>query len=55
MPSTAAVANNGERHSASILKSIRNYDYSEKVYERQDEVLSTVESPQTTGTPFMRA
>lgn len=42
----AAVANNGERHSASILKSIRNYDYSEKVYERQDEVLSTVESPQ---------
>ena len=42
----AAVANNGERHSASILKSIRNYDYSEKVYERQDEVLSAVESPQ---------
>ena len=42
----AAVANNGERHSASILKSIRNYDYSEKVYERQDEVLSSVESPQ---------
>ena len=42
----AAVANNGERHSASILKSVRSYDYSEKVYERQDEVLSTVESPQ---------
>lgn len=42
----AAVANNGERHSASILKSVRSYDYSEQIYDRQDEVLSTVESPQ---------
>ena len=42
----AAVANNGERHSASILKSVRSYSYGENVYEREDEVLSKVESPQ---------
>ena len=40
----AAIANNGHRYSASILKSIRNYDYSEKLYEREVEELSTVES-----------
>ena len=40
----ATVANCGTRHSASILKAIRNYDYSEKIYEREPEVLSTVES-----------
>ena len=40
----AVVANGGTRHSASILKSIRSYDYSEKLYEREAEVLSTVES-----------
>ncbi len=42
----AAVANNGERHSASILKSVRSYSYGENVYEREDEVLSKVESAQ---------
>lgn len=42
----AAIANNGERHSASILKSVRSYSYGENVYEREDEVLSKVESPQ---------
>jgi len=42
----AAVANCGTRHTASILKEVRSYDYSEKVYERDNEVLSTVESSQ---------
>ena len=40
----ATIANKGHRYSASILKSIRNYDYSEKIYEREVEELSTVES-----------
>ncbi len=40
----ATVANSGTRHSASILKSVRSYDYSEKLYEREAEVLSTVET-----------
>ncbi len=40
----ATVANSGTRHTASILKSVRNYDYSEEVYTREAEVLSTVES-----------
>lgn len=42
----AAVANNGQRHSASILKEVRSYDYSEKIMQRTDEVLSSVEAPQ---------
>lgn len=42
----AAVANSGTRHTASILKSVRNYDYSEEVYQREAEVLSTVETAQ---------
>ena len=40
----ATIANGGTRYSASILKSIRNYDYTEKLYEREPEVLSTVET-----------
>lgn len=40
----ATIANGGTRYSASILKAIRNYDYTEKLYERQPEVLSTVET-----------
>lgn len=40
----AAVANSGTRHSASILKAVRSYDYSEKLYERKPEVLAEVES-----------
>ena len=40
----ATLANYGDRHSASILKTVRSYDYSEKVYEREPEVLSHVES-----------
>ncbi len=42
----ATIANSGTRHSASILKSIRSYDFSEKLYEREPEVLSTVETGQ---------
>lgn len=40
----ATVANGGTRYSASILKAVRSFDYSEKIYERENEVLSTVES-----------
>ena len=40
----ATVANSGTRYSASILKSIRNYDYSEKLYDHEPTVMSTVES-----------
>ena len=40
----ATVANSGTRYSASILKSIRNYDYSEKLYDREPTVMSTVDS-----------
>ena len=40
----ATVANSGTRYSASILKSIRNYDYSEKLSDREPTVMSTVES-----------
>ena len=42
----ATVANSVTRYSASILKSVRNYDYSEEVYTRQNEVMSTVTSAQ---------
>lgn len=40
----ATVANGGTRYSTSILKSVRSFDYSEKLYEREPEVLSVVES-----------
>ena len=40
----ATVANNGKRHSSSLLKAIRSYDYSEKLYEREAEVLSQVDT-----------
>ncbi len=42
----AALANNGTRYSASILKSVRSYDYSETIYEREAEVLSEVDVDQ---------
>jgi len=42
----ATVANGGTRYSSSILKAIRNFDYSEKLYERVPEVMSTVETGQ---------
>ena len=40
----ATVANKGTRYSASLLKAVRSYDYSDKVYERESKVMSTVES-----------
>ena len=42
----AAIANCGTRHSASILKSVHSYDFSETTYEREAEVLSSVETEQ---------
>ena len=42
----ATVANSGHRYSASILKTVRNYDYSKKIYEREPEVLNTIRSPE---------
>ena len=43
----AALANNGTRYSASLLKSVRTYDFSETLYERKAEVLSTVKTEQS--------
>ena len=40
----ATVANGGTRYSASILKTVRSYDYSKKIFEREPKVLSRVES-----------
>lgn len=40
----AAIANGGTRHSASILKSVRSFDYATELYSNQTEVLSTVDS-----------
>ncbi len=40
----ATVANGGHRYSTSILKSVRSYDYSEQVYERQPEEVETIET-----------
>ncbi len=40
----AAIANGGTRHSASILKSVRSFDYTRQLYDGQPEVLSTVDS-----------
>ncbi|MBR5261149.1 MAG: penicillin-binding protein, partial [Oscillospiraceae bacterium] len=44
---TAALANNGTRYSASVLKAVRSYDFSETIYEREPVVLSTVETDQS--------
>ena len=40
----ATIANGGQRHSASLLKSVRSFDYSEKIYEREATVLSEIDS-----------
>jgi len=42
----AAVANNGQRHSAALLKSVCSYDYSRSVYDRGEQLLNTVETDQ---------
>ena len=44
----AALANFGERHSASILKEVRSYDYGNVLFERESEVLSRVEADDET-------
>ena len=38
----AIVANGGSRYSTSILKSVRSYNYSEKLFERKPEILDTI-------------
>ncbi len=40
----ATLANFGTRYSASILKAVRSYDYSNTLYERESEVLDTVDA-----------
>lgn len=42
----ATIANNGVRYSASVLKSVRSYSYGENIYERENEVLSSIDSAQ---------
>lgn len=42
----ATIANNGVRYSASVLKSVRSYSYGENIYERENEVLNTIDSAQ---------
>ncbi|MBR6209190.1 MAG: hypothetical protein IKQ69_09355 [Oscillospiraceae bacterium] len=39
----ATIANSGTRHSASILKEVRSYDYSDTIFHRETEVLSVVD------------
>lgn len=40
----AAVANGGDRHTASLLKEVRSSDYGESVYSRDNEILESVEA-----------
>lgn len=40
----AAIANGGTRHSAALLKSVRSFDYSRQLYQKNTEALSTVET-----------
>ena len=42
----AAIANNGKHYSASILKSVHSYDFTQQLFTRRPEVLSTVEAEQ---------
>ncbi len=42
----AMIANQGTRYSASILKSVRSYDFSETIYERSPSILSTLDAPE---------
>ena len=43
----ATVANSGTRYSASILKAVRSYDYSQTVYQREPAVLDTLNVDQS--------
>ncbi|MEG1164950.1 MAG: penicillin-binding transpeptidase domain-containing protein [Oscillospiraceae bacterium] len=40
--SIAAIANNGTRYEASMLKAVRSYDYSKSIFERKPKVADTV-------------
>ena len=40
----AAIANGGTRHSAALLKSVRSFDYSRQLYQKDTEALSTVDT-----------
>jgi len=44
---TAMLANGGDRYSCSLLKSVKNYGYSESLYERSPELLSRVEADES--------
>ena len=39
----ATLVNGGTHYSAHLLKSVKSYDYSEVLYEREPEVLDTIE------------
>ena len=43
----AALANSGTRHSASLLKEVRSYDYSRTLFTRENEVLSEIDVDQS--------
>ena len=43
----AALANNGTRYKASMLKSVRSYDFSKSIFERQPAVANTVNVDQS--------
>ena len=43
---TAALAGNGNRYEARILKAVRSYDYSQSIYEREPKIAGTVALPQ---------
>ena len=40
----ATVADNGKRHTASMLKSVRSFDLTNTIYQRQADVLNTIDS-----------
>ena len=40
----ATIADGGKRYSCSLLKSVRSFDYSESVYEREPDVLSEIDT-----------
>ena len=40
----AAIANGGTRYSASVLKSVRSFDYTRQLYSGETKVMSTVDS-----------
>ena len=43
---TAALASNGNRYEARILKAVRSYDYSQSLYEREPKLAGSVALPQ---------